>query len=88
MLEDLHRFHASMRALWLDRHNCSHNVSQKVRRIKRISDRIESGLRTRACRPGMCLVEGGLNVKSPKGLRYVFGIRISSMSLQRLRRSL
>ena len=27
-----------MRALWSHRPNCSHNVSQKVRRIKRFSD--------------------------------------------------
>ena len=27
-----------MRALWLDRPNCSHNVSQKVKRIRRLSD--------------------------------------------------
>ena len=27
-----------MRALWSDRPNCSHNVSQKVKRIKRFSD--------------------------------------------------
>ena len=26
-----------MRALWSDRQHCSHNVSQKVRRIKRLS---------------------------------------------------
>ena len=45
MLEDLHRFSkeflqrdASMRALWSDRHNCSHNVSQKAKRIRRFSD--------------------------------------------------
>ena len=29
---------ASMRALWSDRQNCSHNVSQKVNRIRRVSD--------------------------------------------------
>ena len=28
-----------MRALWSDRQNCSHNVSQKVKRIKRVSDK-------------------------------------------------
>ena len=45
VLEDLHRFlrgflqrDASMRALWSDRPNCSHNVSQKVKRIRRVSD--------------------------------------------------
>ena len=27
-----------MRALWLDRQNCSHNVSQKFKRIKRVSE--------------------------------------------------
>ena len=27
-----------MRALWSDRPNCSHSVSQKVKRIKRFSD--------------------------------------------------
>ena len=27
-----------MRALWPDRRNCSHNVSQKVKRIRRLSD--------------------------------------------------
>ena len=27
-----------MRALWSDRPNCSHNVSQKVKRIRRFSD--------------------------------------------------
>ena len=27
-----------MRALWSDRHNCSHNVSQKVKRIRSSSD--------------------------------------------------
>ena len=27
-----------MRALWSDRPNCSHNVSQKVKRIRRVSD--------------------------------------------------
>ena len=27
-----------MRALWSDRPNCSHNVSQKVKRIKRLSE--------------------------------------------------
>ena len=37
-----------MRALWSDRPNCSHNVSQKVKRIRRVSDskgggRIEEG---------------------------------------------
>ena len=45
VLEDLHRFQrgflqrdASMRALWSDRPNCSHNVSQKVKRIRRVSE--------------------------------------------------
>ena len=45
MLEELHRFlrgflhrDASMRALWSDRPNCSHNVSQKVKRIRRVSE--------------------------------------------------
>ena len=28
-----------MRALWSDRQNCSHNVSQKVKSIKRVSER-------------------------------------------------
>ena len=44
MLEDLHRFlrgflqrDASMRALWSDRPNCSHNVSQKVKRIRHLN---------------------------------------------------
>ena len=27
-----------MRALWSDRQNCSHNVSQKVKRIRRLSE--------------------------------------------------
>ena len=27
-----------MRALWSDRPNCSHNVSQKVKRIRRVSE--------------------------------------------------
>ena len=27
-----------MRALWSDRQNCSHHVSQKVKRIRRLSD--------------------------------------------------
>ena len=27
-----------MRALWSDRPNCSHNVSQKVKRIRRFSE--------------------------------------------------
>ena len=27
-----------MRALWSDRQTCSHNVSQKVKRIRRLSD--------------------------------------------------
>ena len=27
-----------MRALWSDRQNCSHNVSQKVKRIRRVSE--------------------------------------------------
>ena len=27
-----------MRALWSDRQNCSHKVSQKVKRIRRLSD--------------------------------------------------
>ena len=27
-----------MRALWSDRQNCSHNVSQKFKRIKRVPD--------------------------------------------------
>ena len=27
-----------MRALWSDRQNCSHNVSQKVKRTRRLSD--------------------------------------------------
>ena len=27
-----------MRALWSDRQNCSHNVSQKVQRIRRVSE--------------------------------------------------
>ena len=27
-----------MRALWSDRPKCSHNVSQKVKRIRRLSD--------------------------------------------------
>ena len=27
-----------MRALWSDRQNCSHNVSQKVKRIRRFSE--------------------------------------------------
>ena len=30
-----------MRALWLDRPNCSHNVSQKAQRIRRFSDRLQ-----------------------------------------------
>ena len=45
VLEGLHRFSrgfrqkdASMRALWSDRSNCSHNVSQKVKRIRRLSE--------------------------------------------------
>ena len=45
VLEEFHRFlrgflqrDASMRALWSDRQNCSHNVSQKVKRIRRLSD--------------------------------------------------
>ena len=28
-----------MRALWSDRQNCSHNVSQEVKRIRRLSDK-------------------------------------------------
>ena len=32
---------ASMRALWSDRPNCSHNVSQKLERIRRFSDLFE-----------------------------------------------
>ena len=50
VLEDLHRFlrgflqrDASMRALWSDRQNCSHNVSQKVKRIRRFSDLVGMG---------------------------------------------
>ena len=27
-----------MRAFWSERANCSHNVSQKVKRIRRVSD--------------------------------------------------
>ena len=33
-----------MRALWSDRPNCSHNVSQKVKRIRRVSE-FQSGTR-------------------------------------------
>ena len=33
-----------MRALWSDRQNCSHNVSQKVKRIMRFSDYVPSVL--------------------------------------------
>ena len=33
-----------MRALWSDRPNCSHNVSQKVKRIRRVSDYRGSGM--------------------------------------------
>ena len=29
---------ACMRALWSDRQHCSHNVSQKVKRVKHVSD--------------------------------------------------
>ena len=32
-----------MRALWSDRQNCFHNVSQKVKRICRFSERIVFG---------------------------------------------
>ena len=32
-----------MRALWSDRPNCSHNVSQKVKRIRRFSDYFRRG---------------------------------------------
>ena len=32
-----------MRALWSDRPNCSHNVSQKVKRISRVSEKKSSG---------------------------------------------
>ena len=32
-----------MRALWSDKQNCSHNVSQKVKRIRRFSDLRENG---------------------------------------------
>ena len=45
MLEDLHRFNrdflqrdAFMRALWSDRQNCSHNVSQNVKCIRGLSE--------------------------------------------------
>ena len=31
-----------MRALWSDRPNCSHNVSQKVKRIRRFSEKGQS----------------------------------------------
>ena len=34
-----------MRALWSDRQNCSHNVSQKVKRIRRFSDSSQPLLR-------------------------------------------
>ena len=33
-----------MRALWSDRQNCSHNVSQKVKRIRRLSEQRTQGL--------------------------------------------
>ena len=53
VLEDSYRFYrgflqrdASMRALWSDRKNCSHNVSQKVKSIKRLSEQGLSVLRS------------------------------------------
>ena len=39
-----------MRALWSDRQNCSHNVSQKVKRIRRFSEKNLGGGRTYAGR--------------------------------------
>ena len=44
-----------MRALWSDRPNCSHNVSQKVKRIRRVSD------------SGGCLHRGVAGFKWRKG---------------------
>ena len=32
-----------MRALWSDRQNCSHNVSQKLKRFRRFSDKTPFG---------------------------------------------
>ena len=37
---------APMRALWSDRPNCSHNVSQKVKRIRRLSETVPSNINT------------------------------------------
>ena len=37
---------ASMRALWSDRQNCSHNVSQKVKRIRRLSENVHKTAET------------------------------------------
>ena len=39
-----------MRALWSDRQICSHNVSQKVKRIRRISEK-RRGDSVRAAKP-------------------------------------
>ena len=40
-----------MRALWSDRQNCSHSVSQKVKRIRRVSDFLQrETLSKRGCK--------------------------------------
>ena len=39
-----------MRALWSDRQNCSHNVSQKVRRIRRFWEEQEQEVQGKGLR--------------------------------------
>ena len=57
-----------MRALWSDRPNCSHNVSQKVKRIRRFSDLWP----WETLRLGDSL--GSLRRVSGKCLKSVFGV--------------
>ena len=66
MLEDLHRFQrgflqrdASMRALWSDRPNCSHNVSQKVKRIRHLSEVRRFFARSETAYPRLLILDGG-----------------------------
>ena len=41
-----------MRALWLDRENCSHSVSPKFRRIRRFSEKISNSDKENAMKLG------------------------------------
>ena len=65
-----------MRALWSDRPNCSHNVSQKVKRIRRFSEVCTKKPLTRVSKPvpgvhGKRGLERGWQKRLAKGWRKV-----------------